>query len=184
MVIVEGSDNSGKTTLARSLAEDLSMPYQHSRGPWQTRRDLLESIEDIHTTNEANDYFVQDRYGLISEMIYQPILRPDNPMVDPSYLPEKALWQYVAKNEFVVICLPPREEVLSRGTVDEQPLVVQQNLSLIWSGYQLLVNTLKTQDIRLFVYDWTIPWHYRMLKLAIQGYYDNDVAHLGYDKDE
>ena len=176
MLIIEGPDNSGKSTLVRNLAEDLHIPYQHSEGPWESRRDLLESLEDIDIKNSSDDYFIQDRYPLISELIYQPILRPDDVMVDIATQPERSYWKKIFKMEFLVVCIPPVERILDEVSLSLQPKKIQDHIGNIYESYRNFVHMIKGQEIRLFVYDWTIPWHYRMLKLAIQGYYDNDVA--------
>lgn len=177
MVVIDGPDNSGKSTLVNRLVEDIGIPHQHSEGPWKTRRGLLESLEEIDIKNSSDDFFLQDRYGLISELIYQPILRPDNRIINITDQPEGEYWKKLVKMEFLVICMPPMERLFDEASLASQPKEIIANMDSIINAYRNFIYMIKpNEDIRLFVYDWTIPWHYRMLKLAIQGYYDNDVA--------
>jgi len=176
IIIIEGPDNSGKSTLVNRLVEDLSIPNQHSEGPWETRRELIESLEEIDIKNSSDDFFLQDRYGLISELIYQPILRPDHKIIDITDQPEGGYYNRLFKMEFLVICMPPKERLLEEASLVSQPKDIIAYMDSIINSYRNFIFMLKSHDLRLFVYDWTIPWHYRMLKLAIQGYYDNDVA--------
>lgn len=115
MIVLEGMDGSGKTSLARRLSDDLQLPI-HERastsigGPvpniWQwVMRDVL----TIHTQQPA----IYDRHPLISQVIYGPIIRQK---LEPEFTdPEaRAIYRKWARNVFVVFC-DPGDEAMSRS---------------------------------------------------------------------
>lgn len=109
MVIVEGPDGSGKSTLVRRLSEELSVPV-HPRACTSdngidpaTLRDWVD--RDLHPSSEGGLY---DRHPLISEPIYGPIIR--NFMADGF---QDIEWLGTSMTKFrnrvkaMIFCLPP-----------------------------------------------------------------------------
>lgn len=73
IIILEGADNSGKSTLAKRLASDLNLEVCHPGGPPKNIAEALarcveqDAIFDLCT--EVN--FIYDRVTCISDMIYR-----------------------------------------------------------------------------------------------------------------
>lgn len=75
LIICEGADNSGKTTLATRIEDKLNYEIIHSPGPG-TREHLLQfSIEILTRCRLYNERILLDRFCYFSEQIYGPILR-------------------------------------------------------------------------------------------------------------
>lgn len=77
-IVVEGSDNSGKTTLVDILAQYLNWPVVHSDGPAPTA-DLFNSRARQYL---GMHHVIFDRHCLVSERIYGAAR--DRSMADPS----------------------------------------------------------------------------------------------------
>jgi adenylate kinase family enzyme len=71
MVIIEGPDGSGKTTLAQSLSESLGMRVLHAGGPPKDAVELLKRVR----AQKGSRGDILDRCGLISEFVYGTVLR-------------------------------------------------------------------------------------------------------------
>lgn len=76
MIIIEGHDASGKSTLAEYLSSTLELPIQESEGPPQSIEEMTERVNKYLNGPEDVIYV---RHPIISERIYGPIIRPDKP---------------------------------------------------------------------------------------------------------
>jgi len=76
MIILEGPDSSGKTTLAHALSETLGIPVHHFGGPPESAAELRERIDFMF---DNKDFLIYDRIPLISEQVFS-ILRRQNYM--------------------------------------------------------------------------------------------------------
>jgi thymidylate kinase len=70
IIVIEGPDASGKTTLAKAIAEAIDAAYVHASAP--LRHPLVEYTEPIETLRP--EHIVLDRWH-IGEMIYGPKYR-------------------------------------------------------------------------------------------------------------
>lgn len=66
-IILEGPDNSGKTTLAKHLGETLGIPVKHSGGPSKFPGEVNSRTQAF---NEANSWGIFDRHPAISQNMY------------------------------------------------------------------------------------------------------------------
>ena len=70
MIIVEGPDNSGKSTLIQALASQLKLPMARTYRMPQTEED----IQRWHNwANAAPHPLILDRHPAISDLIYSPL---------------------------------------------------------------------------------------------------------------
>lgn len=76
MIIFEGPDNSGKSTIASYIAHELGIPLHHFGKPPKNEIELKNRIDFMF---ENKDFLIFDRVPLISEQIYS-ILREKNLM--------------------------------------------------------------------------------------------------------
>lgn len=77
MIIIEGPDNSGKSTLATYLGYELNIEVYHGGGPPASEEQLLQRI---NFCLDNHDKYIFDRIPLISEPVYS-ILRPQGNML-------------------------------------------------------------------------------------------------------
>ena len=107
IIILEGADNSGKSTLAKRLASDLNLEVCHPGGPPKNIAEALarcveqDAIFDLCT--EVN--FIYDRVTCISDMIYRGKQQYHNVFV--KFMEKIRL----KPNVLVVYCRPSNERL-------------------------------------------------------------------------
>ncbi len=120
MIIVEGPDGAGKTTLIKKLSADLHVPV-HERAVTSDGVPTLStqngraanlavwSFNDIRTMPEQ-PMSIYDRYPLVSEYVYGPVVRGflDSNFISP--IMHLAIRQLAVKS-LVIFCRPPNDEI-------------------------------------------------------------------------
>ena len=153
LVIIEGPDGSGKTSLANRLRKDLSSPclFLRSNGA-PTRVEDLAQI--IHWINALPLYvpLITDRNPLISEYVYGPILR--GKCMHKWTLEQMANW---SKRALVIYCRPSwsalaqalRREIQLEGVIENHRIIVE--------AYDKLMSEFQTRGVEVVPYDFTGP---------------------------
>jgi GTPase SAR1 family protein len=123
-IIIEGPDNSGKTSLAHKLCKDLEIPYKHS-----VRRHYLSATGLIRHSQEQllPRMEVQDRVYGISELVYGRVLRGVTEF--PPHMTEILSQVYLTRN-IIVYCRPSNEAILN-NTRKQMDGVSENHLHLI-----------------------------------------------------
>ena len=141
MVILEGPDLSGKSTVGKMLAGITKLEIHHSGGP---PKGTEEAIARVYDTPQNK---ILDRHICISEQIYGNMGRR-NPKLTVSYMD---LWLY--KNQpLILFCDPGLEFLLSQlHLLKEKPHKTQEHIEQVRSTYKTiyhkyvhLMNKLKT----------------------------------------
>lgn len=136
MIVVEGPDGAGKTTLIKQLVEELGLPVAPrvvSKG--------AEAMTDLRTWVDQNlDEGFQprifDRHRLISETIYGPILRHhQEPGFDQLKWIGPRMRRFYDLEPIIIYCLPPLEEVMKNISDDPDNVVVVDHIEAIYSAY-------------------------------------------------
>lgn len=157
MIIIEGMDGSGKTSLAQKLSFRLgNVPIKRfvtSDGP--TNYDLLVkrakiALMDLHSqvTQNRRPVVIYDRFPLISEAVYGSILRGRNSFGDEW---TSLIDLLLALDPIIVYCRPRIDLILQniRETADNQmDGVVSKALELI-NAYDELISWLQVKSHRL-----------------------------------
>ena len=100
MIVIEGPDGSGKTTLAYKLAEHTNWLYYHGGDPPKTKAEVDDRIYKMQS--DARRPVIYDRCTLISEQIYGPIFRNKN-HVD---YPDSRLLDLYSEGVTIIYCRP------------------------------------------------------------------------------
>lgn len=136
MIVVEGPDGAGKTTLIEALMERFDLPV----APRVVSKDA-EAMVDLKVWVDKNllqgfHGTIYDRHRLISETIYGPILRST-----PSPGFDDVLWLEPRINEFyrlkpiTIYCLPNLDTVRRNIDGDQDNKTIAPYIDQIYSAY-------------------------------------------------
>jgi hypothetical protein len=101
IIVFEGADGAGKSTLARRLEKEFHWTYYHSGGP-KTKAEMETVLMDLENMYYSRDIFLVDRHPAVSEFIYakaagKEICCPIGDLVEA--------WDHI---NLVVHCVAPR----------------------------------------------------------------------------
>ncbi len=157
-IVIFGCDNSGKTTLSKSLKEALDIKlkglseveYKHSLGPKIT----LEQQKEFMEVNLDNDCItIFDRFPIIEEAVCGKVLRgvniynTGNSEEDYDYL--KSIFDKV---DLFILCFPGLFQVVNWGE-REQMEGVKENVMALIDGYFKIAITIKEMGYNVIEYN-------------------------------
>ncbi len=168
MIVVEGFDCSGKTTLVGKIGDWTGYPAAHSGGPPKgmphTRRCLARCLRRFSMP------VIQDRVTQISESVYGMIARPDMAALALSRIGDLRMAQVV------VYCRPKTPVILERlkehqlkgdDTPDHVAYVVQNAATMI--AIYDTVMCMVSHHTDVFIYDYTRSDADTKLQLILKG---------------
>ena len=137
MIIVEGPDGAGKTTLINQLIDRYDLTVA-PRVVSKDTKDLVDLQEWVNRNlSEGFKFQLFDRYRLISEFCYGPTLRP---VQRPGFTDR--LWVYHSLRRLynevqpiIIYCLPPLEVVKANLENDPDNEVVRDHIEQIYAAY-------------------------------------------------
>jgi hypothetical protein len=178
MIICEGPDGGGKTTLARAIAKQCGMEYRRppaealtsSGGPTGVALYDWWSRELIRPTEERVGG-VYDRCFFISEPIYQ-LAQVERDLIVPGSVIQRGILDLWAEGPMIVFCLPPFDQSLSNVIQDGRASLkglenkhLEKVDFLYWATLALWQNGLfetisydYTNDTPDFVYERVTAW--------------------------
>lgn len=159
MIVVEGPDGAGKTTLINTLREATGLEV----APRVVSKDT-EAMVDLVKWTEENvrkgwQNLIFDRHRLISEPIYGPQLR-----ATPAKGFDSLEWFYEQMSRFyeaepiTIYCLPPFEQVWANILADDDNSFFHGNRQGMQAIYGAYVNKYTTEALfksDTFLYDYT-----------------------------
>lgn len=163
MIIVEGCDGSGKTTLVNSLAEDLGLSIGQ-RGTSNrdelykcTREDTYRAL--AHAVEGYHKPYIWDRLGPFSDPIYTRVAIPSREMAFKHEEMRHCMEIFKALRCPIIICSVPYEVAAENQAMSHQMQGVDDNFKLIWELYQRLKDA-ALMEFHTEVYDYRKPHAY------------------------
>jgi hypothetical protein len=141
MIVVEGADGSGKTTLAEWICEETGREYRRpsqevlssTEGPtpalleWWNEQLWLEQVQ-------LKDG-VYDRCTMISEPIYMPVTRP-KPLYQPSEH-ERLMRRFIEVQPLIIFCNPPWSAIKENFKKHKlKGVTLAQQAQIVWLYHQ------------------------------------------------
>jgi len=100
MIVLEGPDGGGKSTLLEKLRQVFpGHEFLHSGGPVRSSMDLIARMSASHPRQ------VRDRHFCISEPIYGPLFGR------PNFITNEVLRHFIKQNPLVILCFAPNDEM-------------------------------------------------------------------------
>lgn len=170
MIIVEGPDGSGKSTLVGELVSRLGL-IQGTRSTLDRDRLHETTVQDSYravmaAVNGMDEPVIWDRM-FYSDGIYAPIVRDEESMF-PGTTIEYLHRLVLAMRAPVVICLPPLEVVRANVASSRQLAGVAENIDAIYEAYEMLAREFSPSQC--IVYDYTIRGNVPRLANRLREY--------------
>lgn len=184
MIIVEGCDNTGKTTLVNTLAND---PLLNKHGAFKTEKSSGPTAslgEHLNWVTKAirtkNPRVIYDRYAPICERVYGPLLRPAQGDKFGPYTFD--LLRITTKLEPVIIYCRPSQDVVEEWGAREQMGGVKSHVTEILARYDWVMELIQEMACgkTLFMrYDYTKKNSYDEVRAACEMYLKSHELHNG-----
>lgn len=166
MIIVEGMDNSGKSTLAKHLAEKFRLKYLHS--PSEYRNDPKLMIDWALKQLLDQKLAVYDRFSPISDRVYGPVLRGGTPYNDTA-AGKSVVNLLRTVPHLIIYCRPERERILNFGSREQMDGVTSQATRLL-EEYDALMSEMQLEGYDIITYNYEKPEDYEFVISQIDLY--------------
>lgn len=169
MIVVEGPDGSGKSTLVKRLSEQLQIPAVPSLGKLEPDLAIRNMEQMVLSLNPG----VWDRCRAISEYIYGRVCRKTR-----AFHPFHWTWIYrvIRSGHQIVYCRPPEHVIHENVGNTDQPDWVKENLPAIIREYDRVMLAIRDYlggDQVMFYYDYTNPSCERLMLDRFRHMVDN-----------
>ena len=166
MIIVEGMDNSGKTTLAKHLAQKFGLEYLHS--PSEYRNDPKLMIDWALKQMTSQKWAVYDRFSPISDRVYGPVLRGGTPYND-TMAGKSAVKLLKTVPHLIIYCRPGRERILNFGSREQMDGVIHQAVKLL-EAYDDLMKEMQLEGYNIVTYNYDNPEDYNYIISQVKNH--------------
>lgn len=179
MIIVEGPDNSGKSTLIKQLRSELKLNEipRVGHGPANGPKDLWERTYQIidAVTKSKSRWVILDRFTLIGEDIYGPILRHVN-LWDRMPQEKIKFWRAVnLLDPFIIYCRPPKDVITDMKNHIIKPYDTPEHVRRVNQKQELIIHAYDNyfanwKPYNFFRYNYKDPESYNQLKFLLKEY--------------
>lgn len=179
MILVEGPDNSGKSTLIEQLTVEFDLfKCDRPHGPPKTPEELYNRTMDVQNLYKSKK-LIMDRNPIIGENIYGPILRCKNMWDD---IPEKEeceeelFSKLLSHTIFLIYCRPPREILLDLSTHRVKDYDTKEHLESLSKNQSRIVDAYDRfmSEWATYTYNYKDPLALNNLKETLRKEYLNE----------
>lgn len=177
MIIIEGMDNTGKTTLIQRLIREVGRGYLSAMVSLGPNRTLLEQFhwndKQIALAKMGGPLTVYDRFLPICDAVYGPIVRKGS-LWNINHLVIDQLLQEV--NPLIIYCRPSDEVVLGFEDGRDQMEGVVENAKKLLDQYDINIEKLRDMGFKVIQYNYLNEnFQYIAVKVqhVIKNYYIN-----------
>lgn len=167
LLVVEGAECMGKSTLVLALRDKLGWPTLHTGGPKtdELLREYYDRIEGITTPT------IVDRATHLSEIVYRPVSQGKEVPADQQ---EELLDRFVSTRPVLILC---RRAELPDLVAVERPHKTLEHWAKVVAGYPGIVARYDALFDRLspripvLLYDWAVEGSWEILQAQIDFYF-------------
>lgn len=157
LIIVEGCDGSGKSTLVQKLRREL--PYNwvcQSQGYPRTAENASRGAQWLEAA-PPEFFIICDRHPLLAERVYGPIIRNENIFLGTAFEDMENVLDFL-HGALVIYCRPPITVIEQGVRTQRQMEGVSTHLRSLVSEYDLLMREVaKSDGPRVVEYNWEDP---------------------------
>jgi len=159
---VEGFDGSGKTTLCKYISEKYNVLVTRSPGP-KTRKEMISWIDTCTMVPPT----LMDRFTLISERVYGPILREKCELADYDiyYLCENLV---IRVNPLIIFCRPSIEKIIKGLKSEDHMDGVLDNCVRLIKAYDDIAIDMRARGFKMLLYDRDSPESVELLENSVE----------------
>jgi hypothetical protein len=156
IVVVEGPDGSGKSTLIDNLRFSCDKHYVALRrsGPPQDADEIVTVVNWMNRMSIGKVPLICDRHPLISEPIYGQALRGSN-LLDGIYSVDDIKENFLDHVDRVIYCRPPTSVICRKMHDNQQLKGVVEKIDEITQKYDHTMKLLSFWGVIVLNYDWT-----------------------------
>lgn len=151
LVIIEGTDGSGKTTLIENLRNSTKRYFAIIRAstypPDGRGRPYMKAANEFHNLYPGD--VILDRYHAISENIYGPLLRGTIPQTIETIMFD------LLEVDLIVYCRPPAHIIRKTVLQNTQMEGVIEKTNTLIERYDDFMDKLRVKGKNVLHYDWT-----------------------------
>ena len=165
MIIIEGLDNTGKSTLADKLHEQYQFEVVRSIGNEKpTNARIMRDCASMMERDALEPFTVHDRGRFISEFIYPPVLKHRTMAIS------KSAWlmyfeDYITRPQLLIYAIRPLGKVMDTFDKKKQLSGVLENLGNLDEAYGKVLGFIdymfyaQNNGSAMIYYDWEYtPW--------------------------
>ena len=145
-IIILGMDNTGKTTLALKLSQELDLPIIKSCGPNVTKNEMDNFILENMLSQEDDIY---ERFVFFEEMVYGSILRGKS-----KYSYKDELFQNILNSDAIIIYCRPHKRTIKQWNNREQMEGVIENSDKLLKRYDKVIRKAEKRGLKVIRYNY------------------------------
>ena len=149
MIIIEGADNTGKSTLGKFLSKEFSLELIHSERPhwsWTEEQSLEHSRKQL-----LPQLAILDRVYALSEYVYGPICRGGSALGTRH---AEALVDLYNRPYVIIYCRPQMSTILRNGERDQMEGVVENHQAIVEAYDKLMDEVARFGVCKIIRFDW------------------------------